>query len=471
MLNGYAKAGRLDHARRLFDGMATKDLVAWNTLVSGYCRAGRLAEARALFDAMPIRTMVSSTAMVQGYFRAGMLREAREMFDAMPERDVVTWKVMVKAYAYRGHCQEAVELFDRMPWRNLDSWITMISGFLHSGRVDEAVRLFERMQDKTVIAWNLIVTGLARNGRVSTAREFFDRMPENKDIVAWNGMITAYAKNGQMSEARRLFDSMPAKDVVSWSIMIDGYAMIKLKDEAVGFFLLMLRSAVSPDSTTLISVMVTSENKVEVGQIHGVATKTGLLSKTPLGNTLLTMYSRSGSLHSAWRAFKMLQEKDDITWTSMMQAFLKHGRASYALQAFAQMLRHGHDPSSITFTAALSACRQAGLFEKCQNIFRSIYAYGIKPTIEHRDILIRIQRRREAMEVVTAMPPETRGQEMEFKHRKKMEKKDSKKKSVEDSRLPIEEPAGAEAVAATECTPTKGVFGWAVAYLKALVGK
>uniref|UniRef100_A0ACD6AAR3 Uncharacterized protein n=1 Tax=Avena sativa TaxID=4498 RepID=A0ACD6AAR3_AVESA len=424
---------------------------------------------RALFDTMPIRTMVSWTVMVQGYARAGMLREAREMFDAMPERDVFAWTVMVKAYADCGHFQEAMELFDRMPWRNSYSWNTMISGFLRAGRVDEAVRLFERMHDRTVFSWNVMVTGLARNGRLSMAREFFDKMPKNKDIVSWNGMITAYAKNGQMTEARRLFDSMPAKDVVSWSIIIDGYAMIELKDEAVGLFLLMLRSAVSPDSTTLISVMVTAENKVEVGQIHGMATKTGLLSETSLGNTLLTMYSRSGGLHSAWRAFKMLQEKDAITWTSMMQAFLKHGRASCALQTFAQMLRHGHNPSPITFTAALSACRQAGLVEKGQNIFRSIFAYGLKPTIEHRDILIRIHRGREAMEVVTAMPPETRGQEMEFKHRKKMEEKDSKKKSVEDSRLAIEEPA--EAVAATECIPTKGVFGWAVAYLKALVGK
>jgi hypothetical protein len=45
-------------------------------------------------------------------------------------------------------------------------------------------------------------------------------------------------------------------------------------------------------------------------------------------------------------------------------------------------------------------------------------------------------------------------------------------KPVEDSQLVIEEPVGAEsAAAATECTPTKGVFGWAVAYLKAAVGK
>ncbi|KAM0914122.1 hypothetical protein ACQ4PT_011679 [Festuca glaucescens] len=413
MLDGYVKAGRVDSARRLFDGMVEKSVIAWTSLVSGYCRAGRVDEARALFDLMPARNVVSWTAMVQGYARGGMLREARELFDAMPERNVVTWTVMVKAYADGGRVGEAMLLFDRMPWRNSYSWTAMISGLLRAGRVDEAVHLFERMQHRNVVSWTLMVTGLAQNGRVSMAREFFDRMPKNKDIAAWNAMITAYANDGQMDKARRLFDSMPAKDQVSWSILIDYYVKSERKDEAVGLFLLMLRSGVSPSSTTLTSVLVTSESTVEVGQIHGLATTLGLQSETSLGNALLTMYSRSGDLPSAWQAFKILQQKDAITWTSMMQAFANHGCASSTLQAFAQMLQHGHDPSSTTFTAALSACSHAGLVEKGQDIFGFIrHAYGLEPTIEHRtclvDILSRAGRVREAMEVVDAVPPEMR---------------------------------------------------------------
>jgi hypothetical protein len=45
---------------------------------------------------------------------------------------------------------------------------------------------------------------------------------------------------------------------------------------------------------------------------------------------------------------------------------------------------------------------------------------------------------------------------------------------LEDSQLAIDEPVGVEsaaAAAATECTPTKRLFGWALAYLKAVVGK
>ncbi|KAL6638283.1 hypothetical protein ACP70R_025855 [Stipagrostis hirtigluma subsp. patula] len=409
MLDGYVKAGRIDRARELFDGMAVKNVVAWTCMVSGYCRAGRVDEARQLFDVMPARNVVSWTAMVQGYACNGMLREAREMFDQMPERNVVAWTVMVKAYVDSGQIQEAWELFDRMPERNSYSWNAMIFGFLSAGKVDEAVQLFEKMPHRNVVSWTILVTGLANNGFACRAREFFDRMPE-KDTAAWNAMITAYANNGQLNEAQRLFDSMPAKDLVSWNTVIEAYAKNEHKGEAMNIFLLMRRSAVSPNSTTLTSILVISESTVEVKQIHGLVITLGFLSETSLGNALLTMYSRSGDLLSAWLSFRRLEEKDAITWTSIMQAFANHGYGLHALQGFAQMLRRGYKPSSTTFTALLSACSHVGLVEKGRKMFKSIqHVFGVEPTIEHYSCLVDLLGRagyvREAKELVDSMQP------------------------------------------------------------------
>uniref|UniRef100_A0A0D9ZTD6 Pentacotripeptide-repeat region of PRORP domain-containing protein n=1 Tax=Oryza glumipatula TaxID=40148 RepID=A0A0D9ZTD6_9ORYZ len=407
MLDGYVKAGQVDRARRLFDGMAAKNVVAWTCMVSGYCRAGHVEEARRLFDLMPYRNVFSWTTMVQGYAHNGMLREAREMFDKMPERNVVAWTVIVKAYVDNGCIQEALELFNRMPQMNSYSWNAMATGLMSAGKVDDAVQLFDKMPHKNVVSWTIMVTGLAQNGFVSRAREFFDRMPK-KDIPAWNSMITAYTNDGQVNDAQRLFDLMPSKNLVTWNIIIDGYSMNNLKDEALRLFLLMLRSAVSPDSTTLISILVVSESTMEVRQIHGLSTKLGYQSETNLGNTLVTMYSRSGNLSSAWLAFRRLNEKDAITWTSMIQALANHGCAPCALQGFAQMLRRGYKPSSTTFTAVLSACNHVGLVEKGRKIFKSIrHVYGLEPTIEHYSCLVDLLGRagyvREAKEVVDGM--------------------------------------------------------------------
>ncbi|KAF8708804.1 hypothetical protein HU200_030193 [Digitaria exilis] len=409
MLGGYVKAGRVDRARELFDGMPVNNVVAWTSMVSGYCSAGRVDEARRLFDVMPGRNVVSLTAMVQGYASNGMLKEAREMFDRMPERNVVAWTVMVKAYADSGHIQEALELFDRMSERNAYSWNAMISGLLCAAKVDEAVQVFEKMPCKSVVSWTIMVTGLAKNGFACRARELFDRMPA-KDTAAWNAMITAYTNSGQLNEAQRLFNSMPAKNLVTWSTIIEAYSKNERKVEALNFFLLMRRSAVSPNISTLISILVISESMMEVKQIHGLAVTLGLLSETSLGNALLTMYSRCGDLLSAWLAFKRLEEKDTITWTSIMQAFANHGCGYHALQGFAQMLRHGCKPTSTTFTAILSACSHVGLVDKGRKMFKSVYhVYGLEPTIEHYSCLVGLLGRagyvREAKELVDGMHP------------------------------------------------------------------
>ncbi|CAD6207702.1 unnamed protein product [Miscanthus lutarioriparius] len=411
MLGGYAKAGRVDRARELFDGMPVKNVVTWTSMVSGYFRAGRVREARELFDVMPDRNDYSWTTVVQGYTSNGMLREAREMFDRMPHRNVVACTAMVKAYVDSGQIQQAWELFDMMPERNSYSWNAMISGFLSIGKVAEAVQLFERMphRHRNAVSWTTMVTGLAKNGLACRAREFFDRMPA-KDTAACNAMITVYANNGQLNEVQRLFDSMLAKDLVTWSTIIEAYSKNECKHEALNMFLLMRRSAVSPNIRTLISILVISESTGEVKQIHGLVITLGFLSETSLGNALLTMYSRSGDLMSAWFAFQRLEEKDAITWTSIVQAFANHGFGYHALQGFAQMLRHGYKPSSTTFTAVLSACRHAGLVEKGRNMFKSTYhVYGVEPTIEHYSCLVDLLGRagyvREAKQLVDGMLP------------------------------------------------------------------
>ncbi|GJN22638.1 hypothetical protein PR202_gb10223 [Eleusine coracana subsp. coracana] len=407
LLDGYVKAGRIDRARELFDGMPVKNVVAWTCMLSGYTRAGRVDEARQLFDVMPVRNVVSWTTMVQGYASRGMFKEAEVLFDRMPKRNVVAWTLMVKSYIDHGQIEEAWKLFLIMPEKNLYSWNVVISGCLSSGKVDEALQLFERMPLRNVVSWTIMATGLVNHGFSSRARELFDRMPD-KDTAAWNAMITAHANSGDLNEAQRLFDSMPTKDLVSWNAIIEAYANHEDKAGVVSIFLQMRRSAVSPNCSTLISILVKCESTIEVKQIHGLAIALGFLSETGLGNSLLTMYSRSGDLLSACLAFQNLEEKDVITWTSIIQAFANHGCVYHALQGFARMLRHGYKPSSTTFTAILSACRHVGLVEKGRNMFKSIqHVYGVEPTIEHYSCIVDLLGRagyvREAKELVDGM--------------------------------------------------------------------
>lgn len=408
MIDGYVKAGRIDEAQKIFDAMPDRNVVSWTTLVSGYCRVGRIDEARRLFDQMPERNVVSWTTMVSGYARNGMLTEARELFDRMPEKNVVSWTAMIRGCVENGRISEARELFDRMPYRNVYSWNVIISGYLDGKQATEAMDLFQLMPRRNAVSWTVMVTGLARNGLMEKARELFDMMPK-RDTAAWNAIITAYKEEGRMSDVQELFDSMPERNVVTWNAVIDGYARNGYREEASRLFLIMLRSPVKQNETTLTSVLGMCQSTAEVKQIHGQASKIGYERDTSLVNALVTMYSRSGDLGSAWLAFKGLVAKDVVSWTSMILACSNHGHGDHALEVFAQMLRHGAKPDGVTFVGVLSACSHVGLVDKGKRIFDSMSrAYGSQPKSEHYSCLVDLLGRagliEEAKEVVGEMP-------------------------------------------------------------------
>ena len=63
---------------------------------------------------------------------------------------------------------------------------------------------------------NFLVEGLEIHGLA--AKLGFD-----SDPFVQTGLIRMYASRGRIAEARLMFDKMFHRDVIAWSIMIDGY--------------------------------------------------------------------------------------------------------------------------------------------------------------------------------------------------------------------------------------------------------
>lgn len=63
---------------------------------------------------------------------------------------------------------------------------------------------------------NSLVEGLEIHGLAA-------KMGFDSDPFVQTGLIQMYAACGRVAEARLMFDKMLCRDVVAWSIMIDGY--------------------------------------------------------------------------------------------------------------------------------------------------------------------------------------------------------------------------------------------------------
>ena len=93
---------------------------------------------------------------------------------------------------------------------------------------------------------------------VGEARRLFDRMPE-VNLVSWNVMLNGYAKAGLVDMARELFERVPDKDVISWGTMIDGYILMNRLHEALVMYRAMLRSGLALNEILVVNLVTVKQ--------------------------------------------------------------------------------------------------------------------------------------------------------------------------------------------------------------------
>ncbi|KAF2301395.1 hypothetical protein GH714_023609 [Hevea brasiliensis] len=442
MIAGYAKEGRYDKAKRLFDEMPIKNLVSWNSMLKGYTQNGEMRLALQFFNEMHERNVVSWNLMVDGFVGLGDLDFAWEYFKKIPEPNVVSWVTMLSGFAKNGKILEARKLFDQMPTRNVVSWNAMISAYVQNCQIDEASKLFDKMPERDSVSWTAMINGLVRVGKLDEARKILNKMPykniaaqtamisgyiqynkmdearkifdeiDTHDVVSWNTMIAGYTHCRRMDEAVHLFKKMVVKDIVSWNIMITAYAQMGQMDRALKIFEEMgernLHDGKKPDQSAFASGLSSCAivAALQVGrQLHHLVVKSGYLNDLLICNALITMYSKCGRISEAEHVFNGIDHADIVSWNSLIGGYALNGCGKEALQLFQEMALEGVVPDQVTFISILSACSHAGLTDQGLELFqRMTQVYGMELLAEHYacivDLLGRAGRLDEAFEIV-----------------------------------------------------------------------
>ncbi|KAF6154874.1 hypothetical protein GIB67_018311 [Kingdonia uniflora] len=243
------------------------------------------------------------------------------------------------------------------------------------------------------------------------AQKVFETMAE-RDVVSWNTLVLCHARLGQMGKAREIFDLIPVKTVVSWTVMISGYARTGCYGDALDVFHRMQLVGMKPDEISVVAVLsaCTQLGALELGKwIHFYCERNGFLKNICVCNAFIEMYAKCGSIDEACEFFEKMWEKDVISWSTIIVALAKHGRAREAIQRFTEMERSRVLPNGITFLGILSACAHAGLLSEGLHYFDLLKEnYFIDPTVEHYgcmvDLLGRLGYLDRAFEFINSMP-------------------------------------------------------------------
>ncbi|XP_057854814.2 pentatricopeptide repeat-containing protein At1g11290, chloroplastic-like [Cryptomeria japonica] len=437
LVDMYAKCGSIDKARDVFDGMPQRDVVSWNAIVAGYTQNGVLDEALRLFKAMPQRDVLSWNVMIAGYAHNGFVEKALETLQQMelagikPDSitfasifqacakmraleqgidihqsikdreilsNVVVGTALVDMYSKCGSIDKACELFGKMPQRNVVSWTAMIVGYSQNGFVEKALKTFKQMQLADVkpnsTTFASILPVCAKIGDLEQGTGIHQRIIEagffSVSLVG-NALIDMYAKCGSIDKARQLFDRMPHKDVISWNTMIAGYTQNGFVEKALEVFKQMQLAGVKPNSTTFASILPVCAKIGALEQgigIHQSIMERGFLSDIVVGNALVDMYAKCGSIVKAHELFDRMPQRDVISWNTMIGGYAQNGFVEKALETFKQMRLAGVKPDSTTFACVLPTCAKMGALEQGMDIHQIIMEGGFFSDIIVRNALV-----------------------------------------------------------------------------------
>lgn len=310
-----------------------------------YTQLKNLHKGQAL-HAQIIKTIAPSSVFLENnlvnfYAKCGLLNKAKLVFDNIIEKDVVSWNCLINGYSQKGPSGSSfvMELFRLMIVEN-----TYPNAHTFSGVFTAASSLCDINGGRQ-----------AQTVAIKTASFY--------DVFVGSSLLNMYCKTGLVDEARKVFDRMPERNSVCWATMVSGYAMQAMAEEAMQLFESMRCENEGGNEFVFTGVLsgLTIPELVDTGkQVHSLAVKNGLLSITSVGNALVTMYAKCGSLDDAVKTFYSSGNKNSITWSAMITGYAQSGDSDKALKLFHNMHLSGIVPSEFTLVGVINACSDLG---------------------------------------------------------------------------------------------------------------
>ncbi|GAV60790.1 PPR domain-containing protein/PPR_2 domain-containing protein [Cephalotus follicularis] len=305
------KEGLQIHARVVKFDKFKDDLILGNALVDMYAKCGKINKARYVFDRLPIRNVVSETSMVSGYAKAASVKAARLMFTKMMERNVVSWNALIAGYTQNGENEEALELFLLLKRESVQPTHYTFGNLLNACASLADLQLGRQAHS------HVLKHGL----RFQSGKE--------SDIFVGNSLIDMYMKCGSDEHGRQVFEHMEERDRVSWNAMIVGYSQNGRGTEALGIFSKMLASGEKPDHVTMIGVLCACSHAglVEDGRHYfsSMVNEHGLTPTKDHYSCMVDLLGRAGCLDEARHLIEMMpMQPDAVVWGSFLGACKVH---------------------------------------------------------------------------------------------------------------------------------------------------
>ncbi|KAH7518223.1 hypothetical protein FEM48_Zijuj09G0148700 [Ziziphus jujuba var. spinosa] len=371
-----------------------------------------------------------STFLVNVYVKCGTMENARKVFDNLPSRNVVAWTTLMTGYVHNLKPELAIQVFLEMlkagtyPTNYTLGIALNACTSLHSIKVGEqihayiikyridfdtsignslctlyakcrdlesSVKAFMKIREKNVISWTGIISACGDNGEAARGLQFFTEMlsedvePNEFTLTSVLSLCCVMLTLGvgtQVKEAQTLFEGMETVSLITWNAMIAGYAqMMDLEGNDLSAYQMMssLRCIAKHPAISLIESSTTLN---ELKQIHTQLLVNSLLND----NHLLGQFVASIALHNPNNLYysnHVLSQCPNptlFTFNSMIRAYSKSSTPHKSFHFFKRILRSDDNlsPDNYTFNFLVRTCAQLSARETGPSVHCAVVKHGFE---------------------------------------------------------------------------------------------
>ncbi|OWM91202.1 putative pentatricopeptide repeat-containing protein At5g52630 [Punica granatum] len=393
----YAKSGLVHDARRAYDLMPQKDLIAMNALISGYSLNREDFEALSLFADMyqadigfnqtTLSSALKSLAALQDINLGKQIHSISVRSGQINDIQVIT--SLIDAYAKCANIEAARKVFETCPVGDIVALTSMIAAYAQLGQGEEAVKLYVKLLDMGIKPDPFVCSSVLNACATLSAYEqgkqvhvHITKFGFKGDVFAGNSLVNMYAKCGSVEDAERAFWEVPERGIVSWSAMIGGLAQHGHGKEALELFNRMLEDNVPPNHITLTSILCACNHAGFVDQAKrfykSMEESFGITPTQEHSSCMIDILARAGKLNEAMELIERTPlEANARAWGSILGAAKVHKNVELGERA-AQMLFSLEPENTGTHVLLANIYASAGMWENVLNVRKLMKHRNVK---------------------------------------------------------------------------------------------
>lgn len=249
----------------------------------------------------------------------------------------------------------------------------MIRGFVDHGLYDRAIFMYKQMLEQGISPDNFTFPFVIKACGCVCNFEFGVELHRHvlesgyeKDVFVGNSLIAMYGKFGRTEAAERVFGEMPEKNVVSWSSIIGACVHNRCFKEGLSLFARMLDEGIRPNRAAVLNAMACVWRENDADKICRVMKDNKLDLDRSVQNAAMQMYARCGRIDVARGFFDRIGNKDLVSLSSMIEAYVQTDLPLAALELFKQMTVRRIYIDAVALLSVVHACSSLASFQQAR---------------------------------------------------------------------------------------------------------